>query len=84
MAALDQYISAAYRRGAGYPPDPAYVDFLKAFDADPALVQGARDEITRLSDQSGRRTLAEHDHESRIRHQTLTSMLAEFDARKPV
>lgn len=83
MSAIDPYVTAAYRKGAGYPPDPAYVDFIKAFDADPPLVESARNEIARLADPSGRRTLSEHDHESRLRHQTLTNMMAEFDARKP-
>lgn len=80
-AALDPYVTAASRAGQGYRPDPAYVDYLSAFAEHPMLVAMARDEVVRLSMRGGPRVLSEHDHLSKVRHDTLVKMLAAFDAK---
>jgi hypothetical protein len=78
--ALQPYVTAAYRAGAGHRPDQRYVDFRTAFAENPALVSEARAELQRLTARGGNRTLAEHDYESKIAAQTLARMLQQFDA----
>lgn len=53
-------------------------DFLQAFQDDPDLLAYARAEIARLRE-PGQRTLAEHDHESKIRCQTLERMVRQYE-----
>lgn len=79
---LDPWVTAAYRSGAGFAPDPAYADYLTAFAGDATLVDDARAEVARLTNPRGNRVLAESDHESTIRCATLVRMLAAFDERQ--
>lgn len=82
-AALDSYVTAAYRAALGYPvKDPAYTDYLAAFAANPMLVAAARDEVVRLSARGGYRVLSEHTHEGKVRHDTLVRMLAAWDKKE--
>ena len=81
---LDRYIVAFNRARRGYPPlpgGPTAQDFLTAFANNSDLAQAARDEVARLAAR-GKRILAEHDAESRARHDTLVNMLAAFDAQQ--
>lgn len=74
---LQPYIVAAHRRVIGMGNDSAAHDPLIAM-ADPELLAYAREEIARLR-KPGNRTLAEHDHESKIRCQTLERMVAAYE-----
>jgi hypothetical protein len=47
---------------------------------DPELLAYAREEIARLRDEGGKRVLAEHDHESKIRCQALERMVRLHEA----
>lgn len=82
MTLLDDLVTDVYRHAIGFPtlkhrPE----DYLTAFADDPELVAAARAEVVRLAEPGGNRVLAEHDHESKVRHDTLVRMLATFDAR---
>lgn len=76
---LDAYISAFHRFSVGRE-HTLDLDYLAAFRADPALVEAARAEKTRL--EATRRMGREDfpgDHEGRVRHAALTRMLKQFD-----
>ncbi len=79
-AALNPWVTAAYRASQGYKPDAAYTDYMTEFARNPMLVAMARDEVERLSMRGGNRVLSDHDHESKVRHDTLVRMLAVWDA----
>lgn len=78
--AIQPWITAQHRRGAGLPPlGPGYRDLSVCF-ADPEVLAYARAEIERLSARGGNRTLAEHDHESEIRCRALAALVASYEA----
>lgn len=77
MTSLDPWVTEAFRASAGRPPlCGEFVDYVKAFRDDPALVMAAKEEVERLAKTGGMRVLAVHDYESRVRHDTLVRMLA--------
>ena len=51
---------------------------IKTVFADPDVLTYAREEIARLRS-GGRRTLAEHDHESKIRCEALERLVAAYE-----
>lgn len=67
---IQPYIVAQHRISSGLPTP---LDPQLAMD-DPELVTYAKAEIDRLT-AKGRRTLAEHDHESKIRYRALLRMV---------
>lgn len=80
MTLLTPWITEAYRASIGRAPlDPTHTDYLAAFRADASLVDAARAEVASLAQKRGMRTLAEHDYESRQRHDTLVRMLGALE-----
>ena len=75
---LDRLISAFHRHSVG--GETLELDFMAAF-ADPALLDAARAEKTRLevSRRHGRDDFP-GDYEGRVRHAALSRMLQQFDA----
>lgn len=73
---LQPHITTAYRTWNGKSV-PVPLDLRAAF-LDPECLVYAKAEIARLRS-VGDRTLAEHDHESKIRCQTLERMVHEFE-----
>lgn len=49
---------------------------IDAVKDDKALEQAIKEEVARLTDATGQRTLSEHDHISRERHKALAAILA--------
>lgn len=79
---LQPFLVSSYRFSVGLPTledHPASDAYIQAFRDDPELLVYARGEITRLR-ASGRRTPAEHDHESKMRCQALERMVKLFEA----
>lgn len=74
---LQPHITAAYRTWNGRSVSSPLV--LGAAFAEAEDFAYAKTEIARLR-AVGQRTLAEHDHESKIRCQTLERMIAEYEA----
>lgn len=80
---IGPYITEFYRRGIGMRPlDREKLDFVAALNADAALLTEAREELKRLDIMADRLGEAhqKRDHESYIRRQALSRMLAQFDA----
>lgn len=75
---LQPHIATAYRTWNGKAL-AAPLDLRAAF-VEPADLTYAKDEIARLRAPGKNRTLAEHDHESKIRCQTLERMVQEYEA----
>ncbi len=73
---LQPHITTAYRTWNGKSVTTP-LDLHAAF-AEPEYLTYAKAEIVRLR-APGQRTLAEHDHESKIRCQTLERMVQEFE-----
>lgn len=74
--ALQPHITAAYRGWNGLPTES--LDLRAAF-ADPADLVFAKAEIVRIRAPRGHKTLADCDHESKIRCETLERMVREYE-----
>lgn len=77
---IQPYIVACHRSRVGAAPLPDSLDDPVAlFRGDPECLGYARTEIARLRQNGLRGVLAETDHESKIRCQTLEQMVAMYE-----
>jgi len=74
---LQPAIVAMHRSVVGAESLPPEWSIRNVF-ADPAVLAYAREEIVRLRS-GGRRTLADHDHESKIRCEALERLVAAYE-----
>jgi hypothetical protein len=81
MADLQPLVTAFHRKSIGRAVNPAFVDFVGAFKADPALLDEAKAELARLDelDSSLHGNLHQRDFDQGIRRVALRGMLTQFN-----